>query len=753
MDRRNVLHAVAIGRHHVTRRRFLQTGLLTVAALPLAVACAPQAPPTPAPTPAPAKPAEAPEPADSTAAKPAEVSKPAAPVAATSAPAAAAPVKPTEAPKPAEAAKPVAGKPEPKLGANLIGKLEGPTIITDPAQFPKSFKEAPMLAELVKAGKLPPVEERIGQDPLVVKPLHEIGKHGGTWRRGFTGPNDTVNGIRAVQNDKLLYFDYTGTQIVPNVARGWQVSEDGRTTTLLLRRGMRWSDGAPFTADDFMFWFEDMYSNKELVPNQSLFMTINAKPVTMEKVDTHTVVWKSPDPYFLVPNAFAWGSIGHHTRYGRDGMGGFAPAHYLKQFHPKYTDPATLDQMAKDAKFDNWVTFFKGKNDSARNPELPVLTAWRTTTPITTPIWTLERNPYAIWVDTDGNQLPYIDKCVMSLGENLEVINLRAIAGEYDEQSRHIDISKLPVLLENQQKGAYTVRLDPDDQGSDVGLYLNQSFDADPEIASWLQNREFRIALSQGIDRDQINETFVLGLATVGSAAPGERTLYSPGPEFRTLHSTLDVKKSNEMLDALGLDKKDAEGFRLRKDGQGRLRLEAITYLGFLQFTQILEMVREHWKKIGIDLTVRELERSLQQKRTANNENQIVVETQWGGDDMFGNAMYFPSVPGSDLGPLHGQWFLSGGSRGKEPPPEIRDVMLKFRDARGLPEKQRIEAGKEIWRLVLDQIWTICVVGNSPASQGVRVVKNNIGNVPERLWNSALSDNPMIAHPETFFFK
>jgi peptide/nickel transport system substrate-binding protein len=748
MDGRDVLQLSSTAYGCVSRRAFIRAGVLTIAAVPLAVACAPQAPPpssgqaAPAATPAP--PAAAPATAPITApAKPAET-KPAAPAAA----------QPTTVPaKPAEAAKPAAGKPESKLGANLIGKLEGPTVITDPAQFPKSFKEAPMLAELVKAGTLPPVEERIGQDPLVIKPLHEIGKHGGTWRRGFTGPNDTVNGIRAVQNDKLLYFDYTGTQIVPNVARDWQVSDDGRTTTLFLRRGMRWSDGAPFTADDFIFWFEDIYQNKEIVPSLSLFMTINAKPVTMEKVDTYTVVWKAPDPYFLVPNAFAWGSIGHHARYGRDGMGGFAPAHYLKQFHPKHTDPAQLDQLAKDAKFDNWVSYFKGRNDSARNPDLPVLTAWKTTTPITTPTWTLERNPYAIWVDTDGNQLPYIDKCVMTLGENLEVINLRAIAGEYDEQSRHIDISKLPVLLENQQKGGYTVRLDPDDQGSDVGLYLNQSFDADPEIAMWLQNREFRIALSHGIDRDQINETFVLGLAVTGSAAPGERTLYSPGPEYRTLHSTLDVKRSNEMLDALGLDKRDAEGYRLRKDGQGRLRLEAITYLGFLQFTQILEMVREHWKKIGIDLTVRELERSLQQKRTANNENQIVVETQWGGDDMFGNAMYFPSVPGSDLGPLYGQWFLSGGTRGKEPPLEIRDVMFKFREARGLPEKQRIEAGKEIWRLVLDQVWTICVVGNSPASQGVRVVKNNVGNIPERLWNSALSDNPMIAHPETFFFK
>src|SRR5687767_15453209 len=122
-------------------------------------------------------------------------------------------------------------------GKSLIGKLEGPEAITDSAKAPKTFKEAPQLAELVKAGKLPPVAERIGQDPLVIKPLKEIGKYGGTWRRGFTGAFDTSNAHRAAQNDKLLYFDYTGTKIVPNIARAWEVSPDGKVITLALRRG------------------------------------------------------------------------------------------------------------------------------------------------------------------------------------------------------------------------------------------------------------------------------------------------------------------------------------------------------------------------------------------------------------------------------------------------------------------------------------------------------------------------------------
>ena len=642
-----------------------------------------------------------------------------------------------------------------KPGANLIGKLEGPEVITDPAQFPKSFKEAPALADLVKAGKLPPVAERVGQDPLVIKPLREIGKYGGTWRRGFTGPFDTSNGHRAAQNDKLLYFDYTGTKIVPNIARAWEVSPDGKVTTLLLRRGMKWSDGQPFTADDFVFWYEDLYQNKELVPTPLSVMTINGKPIAIRKVDASTVQFVAPEPYYGLPTVLAsvWG-IGHHARYGRFALGGFAPAHYLKQFHPKYTPMEQIDKKVAELKFETWVTLFKNRNDACRNPDLPVVTPWKTTSPINTPTWILERNPYSVWVDTDGNQLPYIDRIRMSLGESLEVINLRAIAGEYDSQARHIDISKLPVLLENQQRGGYRVYLDPSDQGADVGLFCNQSYEKDAEIARWLARREFRIALSHGIDRQQLNETFVLGLGQTGSAAPGERTPYFPGAEFRGLHAGYDVKQANAMLDKLGLSKRDSEGYRLRTDGGGRLRLALTTYLGFLPFTKIAEMVVEQWKKIGIRGEVQEMERGLATARLLGNEHQIYFETQWGADNMFGHQpLFFPAEAQSPLGPLYGSWYSSAGARGKTPPPRMRELMDKYRKTFGVPDQERTRLAKDVWKIALDELWIIPVVSNSPASQGVRVIKTNIGNVPERLWNSAVSDNPHIAHTETWYFK
>jgi len=272
-----------------------------------------------------------------------------------------------------------------KLGAALIGKLEGAEVVTDPALTPKSFKEAPQLAELVKAGKLPPVQERIGQDPLVVKPLREIGKYGGTWRRAFTGPFDTSNGHRVAQNDKLLYYDYTGTKLVPNIARAWEVSPDGKVTTLLLRRGMRWSDGQPFTADDFVFWYQDVYNNKDLVPTPLSVMTIGGKPIAIEKIDTATIRFVSPEPYYALPTVLAsvWG-IGHHARWGRSALGGFAPAHYLKQFHPKYVSKEDLAKKVAELNFEGWVTMLNIRKNNYSKVDQPLLTHWKTTSSITT---------------------------------------------------------------------------------------------------------------------------------------------------------------------------------------------------------------------------------------------------------------------------------------------------------------------------------------------------------------------------------
>jgi len=643
-------------------------------------------------------------------------------------------------------------------GKSLIGKLEGPEVVTDPAKFPKTFTEAPQLAELVKAGKLPPVAERIGQDPLVIKPLHEIGRYGGTWRGGFTGPADFWNGFRCCSGpDHLMFWDYTGDKAMPNLARGLEMQDGGRTWLLHLRRGMKWSDGKPFTADDFVFWFEDVYRNKDLVPTPSAAMAINGKQGEIQKVDTHTVRFKFPEPYFMLPDVLAGSTDLAGQMFGYRAQGGFAPAHYLKQFHPKYVGQAELDKKVKDEKFDSWVRMFLFKNDWALNPELPVLSAWKTVTPINTPTWTLERNPYSVFVDTAGNQLPYIDRVVLTLAENLEVLNLRAIAGEYDFQQRHIDLGKLPVFIENQARGGYKVYLDPGDYGGDMIIKFNLNYDADPEIAKWFNTADFRRALALGIDRDQINETFWLGTGTPSSVVPADNNKYNPGPQYRKMWATLDVTKANEMLDKIGLSKKDAQGYRLRADGKGRLRIEIMTLGGqFVQYTQISEMIREQWKKIGIDLVVQEVERSLALKRTAANEQQLGAWNNDGSEHLFTFPLHvfpFELAAVASSGPLYVKWFHSAGAQGKEPEPKMRELMDKWKRAFGVPEKERIQLGKEVWKIAAEEVYIIGVIGMGPASMGVRVVKTTMGNIPSRQYNSPDGKTPGISRPITFYWK
>ena len=651
--------------------------------------------------------------------------------------------------------------PEAKIGAQLIGKLEGPELILDATKWPKKFAEAPLLSEMVKAGKLPPVEKRVPDEPMVVKPLQSLGRYGGTWRRGFTGPGDGENGNRIVSTDKILFWDYTGTKVMPCIAKDWRQSDDGKSVTIHLRKGMKWSDGTPFTAGDFAFWYEEVYLNKDLVPTPHPDFMANGKSGAIRKVDDTTVVFEFQDPNFLFVDILAGSTAiggGQATQaMGGRSMGAYMPAHYIKQFLPKFSSKDDVEKKAKAAGFDGWVSYIRNRWDWRLNPELPVLTPWKTVSPINTPTWVLERNPYYMGVDTAGNQLPYIDRISMTLAENLEVLNLRAVAGQYDLQERHTALAKLPVFLENRQKVGYDVHLDPALNGSDATLQTNQAYEADAEIAKWLHTSDFRRALSMGIDRDQLNETFWVGVGTPGSVAPAESLPYSPGPEWRRKWSTLDVKQANALLDKIGLAKKDGEGYRLRTDGKGRLRLELQTSAGaFVPHTQIAEMIKEQWKKIGVQADVKEMERSLFFTRIASNEQQIALWANDGSEVLYlfpRHALPVDPVE-SLLGTPIARWFASNGSQGKAPKdPRLISALELYRSATGKKTQERYKTAQDIWKILVDEQYSIGTVGLSPATMGVRIVSNKLGNIPARQTNAQHARTPCSSHPATFFYK
>ncbi len=643
------------------------------------------------------------------------------------------------------------------VDSGLVGKLEGATQSTT---IPTSFKEAPQLAELVKAGKLPPVAQRLPSEPMVMKPLEGIGTYGGTWRRAFVGPSDGENGNRLMATDKILFWDPTGSKIVPCVAKAYEQSKDGKTFTITLRRGMKWGDGSAFTADDFMFWYEDLYQNKDIVPAPIADMSAGGKPGRIVKIDEVTVQFQFDNPYFLFPDMMAGDTLiggGQAPQQSNSHTYAcYAPAHYLKQFLPKYSSEAAVNKMAKDAGYESWVRMIHVKTDWQLNPEVPTLGPWRTVSPINTPTWAMERNPYYYAVDTDGNQLPYLDKVVMTLAENIEVVNLKAMAGEFDEQERHIDLQKLPVILENRARGKYDVHLDLAYNGADTCLHVNMDYRLDPVVGKLLATADFRRALSLGIDRDQMNETFWLGLATPGSSAPAEVMPESPGIEWRKKWSTLDIATANKLLDGLGLTKKDSEGYRLRPDNGKRLAIELLSIKAFLDWPKHSEMIAQHWRKIGIYGDVKEAERGLAEKRRDNSEHHIYVWSNGGTELLYLYATWALPVDISNgcYGIETSRWYASNGAQGTKPSdPKMIEALELFRSAAGKQEDERNKIAQDIWKIMVDQQFTIGTCGQSPAFMGVRLASRRLANLPGRACIAQHCRTPGSSHPETWYFK
>jgi peptide/nickel transport system substrate-binding protein len=297
------------------------------------------------------------------------------------------------------------------------------------------------------------------------------------------------------------------------------------------------------------------------------------------------------------------------------------------------------------------------------------------------------------------------------------------------------------------------VVLDLESDAAATGIHINQTYEADPEVAKWLTNRDFRRALSLGIDRDQLNESFFVGMGTPGSLAPAADAPDSPGPEWRTKWSVLDIKQANELLDKIGLTQKDSEGFRLRTDGKGRLRIELGTVgAAFLPWTQQMEMVAQHWKKIGIQADVKEQERSLADTNARSNLHQTRI---WGA----GNADIF-LWPRHDLpsdtnepfsGTLYATWFATNGAQGKQPTdPDLLKAYEILRAGAGVDTAERNKLAAELKKLVVDNQWVIGTVGFRPQ---LRIISNRLGNVPERLVWRSRNRTPGSTHPSTYFFK
>lgn len=600
------------------------------------------------------------------------------------------------------------------------------------------FNEAPMLSQLVKQGKLPPIKERLPQDPKVIVPVEEVGQYGGTWRRAWLGPSDAY-GPWKLMEETIVQYNATGTKIVANIADRWSMSKDGRVFTFHLRKGIKWSDGEPFTADDILYQFEDVLFNKDLTPTFPKWLTAGGKPVEVEKVDDYTVKFSFAQPYPLFLNQFA---IQSHALY--------APKHYMKQFNPKYTSEAKLNERAKAAGFASWYQLYLAKEDAwwVNDPDRPTIWAWKAENSPTSPQFRMVRNPYYWKVDTAGNQLPYIDTIVNILTENADMVNLKAMTGELDMQWRHILASNYTVFMENRDKGDYRVIVWKSAQGSNPTICFNLTC-KDPVLRKLFNDDRFRKALSIAINREEINELVFSGLAVPRQASLIPEVPYY-SPEWEKAWAQYDPKKANAMLDELGLVKRDKDGYRLRPDGKRlAVTIEYMQAIGFA--SDVCELIKQYWENIGVATALKVDERSLYTARRQGNETEITIEGMSAQVPFLTESKWIiPSTTLDHWGIEYARWYITNGKAGEKPPADIAKLFnLWDQIGATVDEKKRDELVNEMIDLHIKNIWFIGTVGMAPT---IAIVKNDFRNVPEGILDCSLN-TPRHAEPSQFFIK
>jgi peptide/nickel transport system substrate-binding protein len=609
------------------------------------------------------------------------------------------------------------------------------------------YHEAPALAARVAKGLLPPVAERLPSDPEVITPFAEVGRYGGTIRRGLTGSNDHNAILRIVGPQGLTRWNLDWTEVLPNLAKSWDVLDEGRAFVFHLHQGVKWSDGQPFTADDVLFNMNDVFLNPKFGNVPSRYV-IGGKPVEVSKVDDYTVRFSFAEPYgsFLADLASPRGQ--HPTLF---------PKHYCEQFHIDYNKD--VDQLAKAAGLSTWQSLFTAKCGDIEiparwgNPEKPTLDPWVITQPYTggAKQVVLERNPYFWQVDTAGNQLPYVDSIHNTVFQNGEALLLAAVGGDIDVQVRNLDNpANRPVLAENSEKGGYTF-FEATPAGGTIMLIQPNLTHKDPEMRALMSQRDFRIALSLGIDRKQLIE-----IALLGQGQPWQHGPYSNNPLYDAKLSTQfiehDPAKANQLLDGLGYTRRDGQGFRLLPSGK-RLHFQ-IDVIPSLQpeSVDMLELIKQQWAGIGVDMDINSIERSFFFSRVSDAYDHDMAV--WSADDNWAPGTLLQEMVPIWMGARYGigwwKWFLSNGKDGVEPPPSIKERKRLWDAWRATADDaERTRLLHQIVDIAADQFEVIGTASYAPR-YGIR--KKNLMNVPPKMPSSF--DYPTIAPalPQQFFY-
>jgi peptide/nickel transport system substrate-binding protein len=601
-----------------------------------------------------------------------------------------------------------------------------------------SEQQAPMLIEQIQAGTLPALEERLTQNPCVLQPVESVGQYGGTWRH-----TDLAMGLSGRQNQASLYFwNREATDVIPDVAASLEVGEGGKVYTFGLRQGLKWSGGDPFTADDLVWLYEQVWLNTDLSPNGVPgWLKAGGEPVTVEKVDDYTVRFNFAIPYGLFMLYIAFQGEGILD----------TPPEYMKQFHAQYANKEELDKMVADASLDTWDQLFWARNDWTQNVDKPSLRPWLLSDPPTAEVnfYGLARNPYYHKVDPEGNQLPYIDGHRWKRVETAEMVLLSAVAGEIDMQVRRVKLGDYPLLSEGADKGGFHLLMW---EGLETGMVVfpNHNLINDDEVLALNTDLRWRKALSYLIDRDELNELVYLGMAgPVQGCFPdslsAEEALWEPFQH--------NPDMGNQLLDELGLDKRDANGWRLLPSGNPLV----ITFEGYSADTDVMaggELMVAALQKAGINCAIKGVTDDQWWDRVYSVEYQFVVYLKNNSGPLLQAVYaraYTPVQHSTYWAPEWGYWYETGGKSGKEPSGAPRDLQQLFKQVEETADaNKRIELFTQIYHDYLVFFPDIIAAGRIP--QPV-IVTNKMHNVPETAASAWTVKTPALTNPEQYFFE
>lgn len=609
---------------------------------------------------------------------------------------------------------------------------------------PQNLVETPSLQDQVTAGKLPPVNERLPQEPAIVRFDGKTlvnGRHGGALTL-LMGRKKDIRQMVVYGYARLVGYD-TNFNLVPDILKHVDEKE-GRIFTLHLRKDHRWSDGAPFTTEDFRYYFEESATNKA-VKNVSLpaDMLVDGQPPKFEVIDKYTVryTWPKPNPFFIPRLA------------GARPMYIYQPAHYMRKFNAKYTDAEQLKALVKKRKQRNWVSlhYVVGQQYKNNNPDLPTLQPWALKTKPPAKKFRFLRNPYFHRVDANGRQLPYIDEVKLNVTSS-KLIPIKSGSGETDLQGRGLNFNNYTVLKQSEKQFGYKTRLWRTAKGARWALYPNMHVN-NPDWRALFRDVRFRRALSMGIDRHEINQVLYYGLAReTGNSGLPESPLYDPA--FAKRWTKYDAARANKLLDAMGLTKRNSQGTRLMKNGKP-LELTVVFSTEESEPSDLLELIRDSWRQIGVKVFSKPMNREVMRTRIFSGFVQMAM---WFGlengipSESFSPKELAPTSQQQLQWPKWGQWHETRGKSGEQIdmklPKELFQLNVDWRNAGSA------EVRKKIWARMLDiysdQAYSIGLVASVPQ---VVVVRNGLRNVPKKaIYNWDPGAHFGVYRPDVFWF-